>query len=233
MLAVQGSDRAGEVVRRVDELYRAQSSRALVEMIIVTPDWQRTLLLNAWSEGMEKTFVRIEKPAREKGVATLRIGSQMWNFLPKTNKVIKIPPSMMMSSWMGSDFTNDDLVREFSLVRDYEFREIRPPQAEAGMIYIRCVPNPEVPVVWGSVVLTVTEDYIPVRQEFLDEQGRSVRTLDYSEVKSFGGRRIPSVLEMRPASKPGNRTILRYLELELDTPVDPAIFTLRNLQSGG
>ncbi len=232
-VTASGADRAAEVVRRIDELYRAKSSRARVEMLIVTPDWQRTLLMEAWSEGMDKTFVRIEKPARERGVATLRIGSEMWNFLPKTNKVIKIPPSMMMSSWMGSDFTNDDLVREFSLVRDYDFEEIRPPAARPGLIYIRCVPKPEVPVVWGSVVLTVSEDYVPVRQEFFDEQGRVMRTLEYSEVKNFSGRRIPSVLEMRPAAKPGNRTIFRYLELELDVPVDPAVFTLRNLQTGG
>lgn len=230
---VAAKDRAAEVVRHIDEMYRAAASRASIEMQVVTPDWQRTLSLQAWSEGMEKTFIRIEKPAREKGVATLRIGSEMWNFLPKTNKVIKIPPSMMMSSWMGSDFTNDDLVREISFTRDYTFEEIHPEGGEPGHITIQCVPKDGVPVVWGRVLLVVTEDYVPVRQEYFDEAGNLMRTLTYSEVRRFGRRSLPSQLEMRPTQKPGNRTVIRYLELELDVPVDPAVFTLRNLQSGG
>lgn len=231
--AVLAADRAAEVVRHIDELYRAQSSRAEIEMLIVTPDWQRTLSLQAWSEGMEKTFIRIEKPAREKGVATLRIGNEMWNFLPKTNKVIKIPPSMMMSSWMGSDFTNDDLVREITFTRDFVFNEVRPPDAQPDLIYIQCIPKEDVPVVWGKVLLVVTDDYVPVSQKYFDEAGKLMRTLEYSEVRAFGSRRLPSVLEMHPTQKPGNKTVIRYLDLDLDVPVDPAVFTLRNLQSGG
>lgn len=99
-----------EIVKQIDELYRSESSYSELEMEIITPHWERTLKMKAWSKGMEKTFIRILAPAKEKGMVTLRIGNEMWNYLPKTNKVIKVPPSMMMSSWMGSDFTNDDLV---------------------------------------------------------------------------------------------------------------------------
>ena len=115
-----------ELIREIDRLYRAETSYTELEMEIVTPHWQRTLAMYGWSEGMDNTFLRITAPRKEKGVATLRIDNEMWNFLPKTNKVMKIPPSMMMGSWMGSDFTNDDLVKESSLFEDYRYEAIPP-----------------------------------------------------------------------------------------------------------
>ena len=114
-----------DIIRKIDELYRAQSSYSVLEMEIVTPNWQRTIAMDAWTLGTKKTFIRITSPKKDAGVATLRIGNEMWNFLPKTNKIMKIPPSMMMSSWMGSDFTNDDLVKEFSLISDYSYKLIQ------------------------------------------------------------------------------------------------------------
>lgn len=115
-----------EIVKKIDELYRSATSSGEMEMEIITPNWQRTLRMKVWSKGMDKTFIRILEPQKEKGVATLRLGNEMWNFLPNVNKVIKIPPSMMMSSWMGSDFTNDDLVSEFTLLEDFTYKLITP-----------------------------------------------------------------------------------------------------------
>src|SRR6056297_1942824 len=115
------SNLARNIVNKVDKLYRSESSYALMEMRIVTPHWERTLKMKTWSSGMDKTFIRIIAPKKEKGVGTLRIKNQMWNYLPKTNKVMKIPPSMMMANWMGSDFTNDDLVSEYTFIEDYNF----------------------------------------------------------------------------------------------------------------
>jgi outer membrane lipoprotein-sorting protein len=127
--------RAREIVKKVDELYRAETSKALVEMEIVTSHWERTLKMNIWSKGMDKTFIRILEPKKERGVATLRIGTEMWNYLPKTDKVIKIPPSMMMSSWMGSDFTNDDLVKEFTFLESYHFEMVTIENPDEGVLY--------------------------------------------------------------------------------------------------
>jgi len=118
------------IVKRMDELYRSDTSQTNMEMQIVTPHWERTLSLRVWTEGMDKTFIRIDAPKKEKGVTTLRIGNEMWNYLPKTNKVIKVPPSMMMGSWMGSDFTNDDLVKESSMLNDYSYDLIVPDDAK-------------------------------------------------------------------------------------------------------
>jgi outer membrane lipoprotein-sorting protein len=224
---------ASDIVRRIDALYRSDSSKALVEMEIITPHWQRTLKMRAWSLGMNRTFIRILEPKKEEGIATLRIGNEMWNYLPKVNKVMKIPPSMMMSSWMGSDFTNDDLVKEFTFFESYHFELTSPESPEEGLVYVKCVPKEGLPIVWGHVVIAARRaDDMPVWQRFYDEKGNLVREMLYKEVESFGSRRIPSVMELIPKTKEGQKTILRYIEASFDIGLDPDIFTLRNLRGG-
>jgi outer membrane lipoprotein-sorting protein len=226
--------KAEDIIHYIDELYRSKSSYSELEMEIVTPHWQRTLVMKAWTLGMNKTFIRILAPKKDEGVATLRIGSEMWNYLPKTNKVIKIPPSMMMSSWMGSDFTNDDLVKEFSLYEDYSYSLIQVPDSQANLLYINCVPREDLPVVWGNIVIAVTEDgYIPVWEKYYDEEGKLMRLLNYSDVRKFGDRTIPATLEMIPVTKENHKTIIRYKALEFDINPDEEIFSLRNLRSKG
>lgn len=221
-----------EIIQEIDQLYRSESSRAIFVMEIVTPHWQRTMKMEAWSLGTDKTLIRIESPKKEKGMGTLRVDNEMWNYLPKTNKVIKIPPSMMMSSWMGSDFTNDDLVQEFSLFEDYSYELVTPDSAREEFIYINCIPREDLPIVWGNIVIAATRgDYLPVWQRYYDESGRLMRIENFSEIRTFSGRRIPSVMEMVPQSKEGYKTVIRYLELELDLELGDELFSLRNLRN--
>jgi outer membrane lipoprotein-sorting protein len=221
-----------DVVRKVDELYRANSSHAEVEMGIVTPHWQRTLRMNIWTEGKNKTFIRILAPPKEAGVATLRLGTEMWNFLPRANKVIKIPPSMMMSSWMGSDFTNDDLVKEFTLIDDYHYRFVKSDDAKPDILYIEFIPREGLPVVWGKIVAAVTkENYLPVWDRYYDDKNHLMRIIDFKEVKRLGGRLIPSVMEVIPQDKEGQKTVLRYLSAEFNIGNLDNVFSLRNLHS--
>jgi outer membrane lipoprotein-sorting protein len=229
----QRNQDARAILQKIDELYRSDSNQARFEMEIVTPHWQRTLKINLWSRGMEKTFLRILEPKKERGIATLRIGNEMWNYLPRTNKVIKIPPSMMMGSWMGSDFTNDDLVKEYTFVKDYDFEFTDIGNPEANRIYIRCVPKKDRPIVWGHILIAVREnDSLPVWQKYFDEKGNLVREMTYRDIRTFGSRTIPSVMELVPAAKEGNRTIVRYLEARFDIDIPDEIFSLRNLHSG-
>jgi len=221
-----------DIVNKIDELYRSSSSSSLVEMEIITPHWQRTLKMKVWSQGKDKTFLRILEPKKEKGMSTLRIGNEMWNFLPKTNKVMKIPPSMMMGSWMGSDLTNDDLVKEFTFVEDYDFELIDIDKAQPGLIYLKCVPHEGLPIVWGHIIIAVQEkDHMPVWEKYYDEKGKLRRELFFKDIKKFGSREIPAVMELIPTNKEGRKTILRYLEAEFDTTIDSSIFTLRNLRT--
>jgi hypothetical protein len=220
-----------EIVGKIDRLYRQQSSYALMSMEITTPHWQRTLRLKAWSQGMEKFLVRILEPKKEMGIASLKIGAEMWNYLPKTGKVIRIPPSMMMGSWMGSDFTNDDLVKEYTFLQDYTFRLLS--GGGADPLLIECIPRPNVPVVWGKIVIGVSaDDDLPVFQRYFDEKGQLVREIFFREVRNFGGHRMPAVMDVVSRLKPGNRTVIRYLEADFRTPLPRDIFSLSALQSG-
>ena len=222
-----------KIVKKIDELYRSKSSYSEMEMTISTPHWERTLTMNVWTEGMEKTFIRILSPAKEKGIATLRIGNEMWNYLPKTDKVMKIPPSMMMSSWMGSDFTNDDLVKEISLIDDYDYKIISPPDANDSLLYIELVPHENVAIVWGKIITAVREsDFLPVEEKFYDEKGKLMRVMNFLEIKKLGGKTLPTLLEVIPQNKEGNKTVIRYNKAQFDIELDDNIFSLRNLKIG-
>lgn len=228
----QDSVDVNDLIREVDRMYRSKTSYTELEMEIVTPHWQRTLSMYGWSEGMDKTFIRITSPAKEKGVATLRIENEMWNYLPKTNKVMKIPPSMMMGSWMGSDFTNDDIVKESSLFEDYSYELIDVDSAQDKLYYINCIPREDLAVVWGNIVIAVNKaDSLPAWQKYYDEKGELMRVMNYSDVRNFDGRIIPAVMELVPQHKEGHKTVVRYLEAKFDVPLDEETFTLRNLRT--
>lgn len=221
-----------EVVRKMDELYRAESSYSEVDMEIVTPHWQRTLRMKTWTEGKTKTFIRLLSPPKDEGTATLRLGNEMWNYLPRANKVIKVPPSLMMGSWMGSDFTNDDLVKEFTLMDDYAYRFTQVEDANPELLYVELIPKEGLPVVWGRIVAAVRkESYLPEWDRYYDEKGRLMRVILFSEVKNFGGRLIPSVMEVVPQDKKDQKTVLRYTKAEFNISIPESVFSLRNLHS--
>ncbi len=227
-----GQDDAREIVRKMDELYRSSTSYTLMEMEITTPHWSRNLKITAWSKGMDQTFLRILEPQKERGMATLRLDNEMWNFLPKTNKVMKIPPSMMMGSWMGSDFTNDDLVKEYTFLDDYQFEIINYENPEPGIVYVKCTPHEDLPIVWGHIVIAVKkESHLPLWQRYYDEKGAMMREMVFKEVKTFGKRTIPAVMELIPTNKQGQKTVVRYLEAQFDIPIADETFSLRNLRT--
>lgn len=221
-----------EIIREIDRLYRSDKSYSKADMTIVTPNWTRTLEMRAWTWEDSHTLIRITAPPKERGVGTLRIENEMWNYLPKTNKVIKIPPSMMMSSWMGSDFTNDDLVHEFTLFEDFDYEPAEVENPDSNLVYVRATPHEGVPIVWDHIIIAVRRtDHIPVWQKYYDEHDELIRVLEYSDIETFDGRTIPSVMTMIPQDEEGNRTTIRYEQIEFDAEFDrDEIFTLRNLR---
>ncbi len=226
------SQSATEIIRRSDQHLRGKTLQATLTMQIITPDWQRSLKFSFVSQGTEKSFIRIEKPAKDRGVSFLRIGNEMWQYIPKINRVIKIPPSMMLRSWMGSDFTNDDLVKESSIVDDYEHRLLGTETIDGVEVYrIELIPKPEAVVVWGKIISLIrTQDYIPVRQLFFNERGEQVREMRFSEIRRMGGRKIPTRMEVVTRKKPDNKTVLIYEKAIFDKPVKSTIFTQQYLR---
>lgn len=219
------------LIEKVDRLYRADNSYARMQMTIVNPNWQRTLSMDVWSQGMEKTFIRILSPAKDKGVATLRIENEMWNYFPKIDKVMKVPPSMMMSSWMGSDFTNDDLVKETTLLDDYDAELVRPEGADPALHVIQLLPKQQTATVWAKIVLRIDkQSLLPKDEEYYDEKGRKMRRVEFKDVKEIGGRVMPTVMELTPLNKPQNKTVIEYQRATFNTGVPNTVFSLRNLQ---
>ncbi len=218
-----------EIIDRVDRILRSDTSVSRMEMSIETPNWKRTLTMDMWTEGLDKTLIRVLDPPKDRGVATLRVHTEMWNFFPKINKVMKVPPSMMMSSWMGSDFTNDDLVKESSMLRDYDYRLVDDPDPDH--YYVELIPKADTPIVWGKIIITARRsDYIPVREEFYDEDGTKMRIMELKEIRPMGGKVVPTVIELIPLNKKDRKTIIRYIEAEFDKELDKGIFTHRALK---
>jgi outer membrane lipoprotein-sorting protein len=223
---------ARDIVDRVEVLIWGRTVQGDYEMTIITPRWQRTLQLRAWMDRPRRSFIRILEPAKEKGIGSLRIGAEMWNYLPNVERTIKIPPSMMLQPWMGSDLTNDDLVKSSSVIDDYTHRILREEVVAGAPAYVlELMPKPDAAVVWGKIIYWVRKgDFIPLKQEFYSERGDLVRTMTFSEVRPMAGRTIPTRWELRPADKPGNMTTFVVKSALYDQPIADEIFTQRNLQ---
>jgi outer membrane lipoprotein-sorting protein len=221
-----------DILDRVEKLLWGTTLQGDYEMTITTPRWQRTLGLKVWMDRPKRSFVRIVSPAKEAGIGSLRIGAEMWNYLPNVERIIKIPPSMMLQPWMGSDFTNDDLVKESSVLDDYTHQVLGTVQLDGQAVrQVQATPRPEAAVVWGRLVYWVREaDGMPLKQEFFSERDELVRALSYSEVRAVGGRVLPTRWEIKPAGKPGNSTVVLLKDAVFNRPVDEEVFTQRNLQ---
>ena len=224
---------AREIIDRVDRLMRGESSIARFTMDIQTENWDRSLTLRAWSLGTEHALIRVEAPQREAGTATLRADQEVWNYLPRVDRTLKLPSSMMAGSWMGSHFTNDDLVKESRLVDDYEIEiEFNGTRDGVEVWEFLLVPLPEAPVVWGKILYQVSkESLLPIWTRYYDESDELMRTMTYSENRMMGSRLVPTVMTIRPADKPGESTVIRYHELDFDVDLDEDYFSLRNLRS--
>ena len=222
-----------EIIDRVDRLLRGDSSRGVATMEVVTEHWERQMTMEIWSLGTDYSLVRLRAPQREAGTATLKAEADIWNYLPKVDRTIKVPASMMGGAWMGSHFTNDDLVKESRLVEDYDIELAFDGEDPDGVAVweFRLTPKSDAAVVWGSIEYRIRQrDDMPLWTGFYDEDGELVRTMEHGEFTEFGGRTVPGVMDVYPADKPDERTTIRYEELEFDVDLEPAFFSLRSLQ---
>ncbi len=190
------------------------------------------MTLEYWNAGTEKSFIRILEPAKDRGVSFLKIEREMWQYVPKINRAIKIPPSMMLQSWMGTDLTNDDLVKESSIVEDYSHHLLGEEELDGQPVYkIELKAKPDAPVTWDRVVEWIRkEDYIPVRAVYYNERDEPIRTLHFSDIKPMGGRTIPARMELVDDKKPGHKTIMVMMETNFDKRIPKSTFTQQNLR---
>jgi outer membrane lipoprotein-sorting protein len=224
-----------EILDKMDKMWRGESSVGTYQMKIKTSNWERNLRIKSWTKGLDYTLITIEYPKKEKGASTLKVQNNLWNFLPKINRVIKVPSSLMMGSWMGSHFTNDDLVKESSLANDYHHSITFQGEREGQEVYeITLLPKEEAAVVWGKIVILVRkDDLMPLYEEFFDENEKPVRKMNLTEVKMLGGRLLPTRMTVVPYDKPGEFTEVVYVAISFDVELADSFFSLRNLKQQG
>jgi outer membrane lipoprotein-sorting protein len=193
----------------------------------IRPGWSREMTLKVWTRGRSDALILVQSPVKDKGIAYLRKSKEVWNWIPTIERNIKLPPSMMSQSWMGTDFTNDDLVKEASIVEDYTHTLLGQEPVDGRSCHkIRMVPRPEAAVVWGQVILWIDrQEGMILHAEYYDEDGGLVNTLHASDIRMLGGRLLPAKLEMRPADKKGEMTLMMYHSVTFDQPLPDRIFT--------
>ncbi len=221
-----------ELIRHIDRLWRGETSHATMSMTVKTRRYERTMTMEAWSRGKDYSLVVIREPVKDRGIATLKVEENIWNYLPKINRVTKVPASMMGGSWMGSHFTNDDLIKESTFEDDYTSQISFEGERDGKAIYeVTSLPKPDAAVVWGKVVMTIDQQSLaPLQALYYDEEGALVRTLSFEQHEQIEGRTIPMRLSLQPEDKPDESTVIVYHDIEFGVPLEESFFSLQNLK---
>ncbi|MBI5637113.1 MAG: outer membrane lipoprotein-sorting protein [Nitrospinae bacterium] len=224
-------EKAARILDSIDEMWRGDSSHGIMLMRVKTRNYSRSLKMEGWSKGKDRSLVRIILPLKEKDAATLKSGNDIFTYLPQTDRTIRLTSGMMMGSWMGSHFTNDDLVKESRMLDDY-FAEITFAGTRDGMniMEFTLMPKPESAVVWGKIILSVKDENIPVKEIYYDEEMNIARTMTFTGLKNFSGRTIPAVLKVVPSDKPDEYTEVVHESLEFDIKLPDELFSLASLR---
>ena len=225
---------ADEVISKAEDLIKGNTSKGSFKMTIITPDYTREMVMDSWWVGNDKSLIVIKSPKKEAGNKTLKIGNEIWSYLKNTETTIKIPPSMMLQSWNGSDFTNDDLVRESNISKDYNKEIVAEEPINGEKCWkIELTPKPDAPVVWGKLYYWVREsDFLPALVQYYDEDGTLMRYLSYSDYKTFHNRKLPANWIMYNEAKPGHKTIFEILDVTFDIKIPDRIFSFQELERG-
>ena len=231
-VSLSSAQDAKEIVAKANELIRATSSYAEMTMSIIKPTWSREMTMKIWSLEPDYALILITEPAKDKGTVTLKRKNEVWNWIPSVNRIIKLPPSMMMQSWMGSDFTNDDLVRQSSIVEDYTHSIVGKEVLDGYDCYkIVMTPKPEAGVVWGKIITWISiNGYLQLRADYYDEDMVLIKSMSGSNIKKMGGRTIPAHWEMVPNDEPGQKTVMDYINIKFNINIDESYFSQQNMR---
>jgi outer membrane lipoprotein-sorting protein len=221
-----------ELMSHIDRLWRGDTSQATMTMTVKTRRYERTMTMEAWSRGQDYSLVVIREPVKDRGIATLKVKENIWNYLPKINRVTKVPASMMSGSWMGSHFTNDDLVKESTFIDDFESVISFEGERDGTPIYeVTSIPRPDAAVVWGKVVMSIRQDnFAPLVAHYFDEEGQLVRLMRFDRIERVDGRAIPLRMTLLPQDKPDESTVVVYEKIAFGMALDDNVFSLRGLQ---
>ncbi|NOH68308.1 outer membrane lipoprotein-sorting protein [Vibrio rotiferianus] len=227
------AESAFDIVQQSDQAMRGDSSYTESTMEIIRPDWTRSMTMKSWTKGTDLSLVLVTAPAKDKGSASLKRQREMWNWVPSIERVIKIAPSMLSQSWMGSDFTNDDLINQSSIVVDYQHQLKGEDTFDGDKVWvIDAVAKPDAPVVWSKVTLWISKStYLQRKVELYDEFDERVNVMTTYDVKELGGRKLATRMEMQPLDKPENKTVLITHQAQFDFDIDDSFFSQQQMKS--
>ncbi len=223
---------AKEIIKKADDKSRGLTSQSELVLTIIRPDWTRSVTMKSWQKGTDYAIILITSPAKDKGQVFLKIKTDMWNWITSIEKMIKIPPSMMLQSWMGSDFTNDDLVKESSIVTDYSQKLLGKDTIRGELCYkIELTPLTDAAVTWGKVIMWITVNgFNQWKTEFYNEDMEVVNIMNGYNIKKMGDREIPTRLEILPADKNGYKTVLETRSIVFNKPISDSFFSQQNMK---
>lgn len=222
---------ADDIIKAAIDYWRDVSSYSVADMIIHRPDWERRMTIRVWTRGQKESLVRVVAPPKDAGNATLLLGDDMWSYTPKINRVIKIPSSMMQQSWMGSDFSNNDLAKADDLIEHYTHRLLATESYGGHKLYvIESVPKETAPIVWGREVLRIRDDHLVLEHRFYDQTGVLVKTMTTSEIRTMGGKLIAARQRMQRADRTQEWTEILVREAQFGLDIPDSVFTLANLR---
>lgn len=225
---------AASIVAAAFNYARGKASIATVRMVIYRPDWERSMTIKAWTEGEKNSLFTIVSPPKDAGNGTLKKGIEMWIYNPKVNRAIKLPPAMMSQSWMGSDFSNNDLAKSDTLLTDYTHTLTKTETVDGHIVYrIKSMPKPGAPVIWGMQTLKIRKDHIFVEETFYDEDLKPVKRLKFYDIGMIGGKLYPKKMQMQTVDAKDKYTRVEYLELSFPDHLPDSFFTLSNLSNPG
>ena len=229
--AAQAED-AAQLIKNAIDHFRGLTSYSEASMTIHRPDWQRSMDMKIWTRGLNQSLVRVSGPKKDRGNGSLLIDDDMWSYTPKINKVIKIPGSMSHQSWMGSDFSNNDVARADDLIDQYTHKIIEERQHQAHTIYvIESIPHEDAPVVWGKELITVRDDHVLLEHQFYDQDNILVKKLITREIKFIAGKNLATVERMQKVDVQDEWTEFRLQHIDFDAKIDSNTFTLSNLRN--
>ena len=221
-----------KLIQKAFDNWRGTTSFTQVTMTIHRPDWERTMAMDSWTRGDTDALVRFTAPAKDAGNATLKLDDDMWIFNPRLNQILKLPASMMAQSWMGSDFSYNDLAKANDILTEYTHKILSAGQQDGHMIYmIEAFPKPMAATVWGKQQIRIRDDGVLLGETYFDQDMKAVKIMTTEVVKNLGGRPYPVTIEMHKAGNDKEWTRIQFQQGHFDINIPDALFTQSNLRN--
>ena len=222
-----------KLLDKMNDIWSGKSSKGQMTMEVKKEYYSRSMTMDLWSLGQNYFLTKIVKPKKDKGIASLKRNDDMYNYLPKINKTIRIGKAMLGGSWMGSHITNDDMVRMSRYTSDYDYSEVKDAKLEKGQMLIRLIPHKNSAVVWGRIDMTIDlKKEAPVKNVYFDQNMKAVREFTFDKLQKQDDRYIPMITRVTPltAEEKGEYTEIRYEKLIFNVDLDESWFSLSQLK---